>query len=234
MRRKNDPSIAVAYRRVSTDDQANGLEAQREQIEAWCRRSSVTLLATYEDSDVSGGLPLAQRPALLDALADVRAFRAGVVIVAKRDRIARDVGIVRDIERSVNMHGARLVSADGASDGETAGARMHRAMLDVYSEYERGVIGERTAAALARKRARGERTGGHVPYGFDAVNGRLEPNAREQAIIATIRDLQRDGLTLAQIVRTLECKGVVNRVGKPLHRKSVERIIAHVPPPPTL
>lgn len=226
MRRKNDPHIAIGYRRVSTDDQANGLEAQRDQIEAWCRRNAVELYATHEDSDVSGGLPLSARPALLDALADVRAHRAGVVIVAKRDRIARDVGIVRDIERSVNMHGARLVSADGASDGDTAGARMHRAMLDVYSEYERGVIGERTAAALARKRARGERTGGHVPYGFDAINGRLEPRADEQAVIRMVTRMREvEGLTLARIVHTLAHMGVVNRVGKPLHRKSIERIL---------
>lgn len=228
MRRKNDPSIAVAYRRVSTDDQANGLEAQRDQIEGWCRRSNVTLLASYEDRDVSGALPLASRPAFLDALADVRAFRAGVVVVAKRDRIARDIGVVRDIERSVNMHGARLVSADGASDGDTAGARMHRAMLDVYSEYERGVIGERTTAALARKRARGERTGGLVPYGYDAVNGNLVPNDSEQALIREIAELRASGLTIAAIVRKV---GPRARNGC-LHPRQVYRILAQSPPSP--
>jgi DNA invertase Pin-like site-specific DNA recombinase len=43
-------------------------------------------------------------------------------------------------------------------------------IMDAAAAYERALIRARTKAALAAKRARGERSG-EVPYGFRAVEG---------------------------------------------------------------
>ena len=75
-----DSRSAVAYLRVSTDEQHLGPEAQRAAIVAWAAREGVNVVAWHTDAGVSGAAEIAKRPALLAALADLRAHRAGVLV----------------------------------------------------------------------------------------------------------------------------------------------------------
>ena len=45
----------VGYLRVSTDEQSLSVEAQRATLTAWCQARRLTLVAVYEDVNVSGG-----------------------------------------------------------------------------------------------------------------------------------------------------------------------------------
>lgn len=220
---RRDLQLAVAYRRVSTDDQANGLEAQTSAIEAWAGRTGSTVLAWYTDEAVSGGADLSERPALLEALADLRTFRAGTLVVAKRDRLARDVAVAAAVQRDVVRAGARVATADGQGDDSD----LMRHILDAFAEHERGVISARTRAAMARKRVRGEYLGGRAPYGYDASTGRLEAVASESGVIAMVQAM-RDH-RVCDIVRHLESTGVKNRAGASLNRTAVVRLLQRKP-----
>jgi DNA invertase Pin-like site-specific DNA recombinase len=82
------------------------------------------------------------------------------------------------IERSILKKGARVISATGeGTEGTDAGAMMQRQILDVFAEYERRLIGQRTKAALKAKRDRGERAG-NLPFGdrLNADGRKLDPN----------------------------------------------------------
>jgi hypothetical protein len=83
----------------------------------------------------------------------------------------------------------------------------------------------RTKAALAAKAARGERIG-TVPFGFrlhaDGVH--LEPDAREQTVIATACCLRTSGLTLQAIVDELQRRGMLNRKGNKLSLTAVHKM----------
>jgi DNA invertase Pin-like site-specific DNA recombinase len=57
---------AISYIRVSSDEQADsglGLEAQRQRIAAYCDMKGLRLVEVFEDPGISGGKPLATRPA---------------------------------------------------------------------------------------------------------------------------------------------------------------------------
>ena len=85
---------ALAYIRVSTDQQREsglGLEAQQYAVTQAAARLGLQLAATYTDAGLSGTLAVEDRPGLADALNALR--RGDVLIVAKRDRIARDAFI---------------------------------------------------------------------------------------------------------------------------------------------
>jgi DNA invertase Pin-like site-specific DNA recombinase len=124
--------LAVAYLRVSTDEQKLGPEAQRATIEAWTAREGVFMVAWHTDAGVRGGLDLGDRPGLVAALTDIRAARAGLLVVAKRDRLARDVAVAATVDKVVAGEGAMLVdlgargpvSRAGAAFGLTQVARM--------------------------------------------------------------------------------------------------------------
>lgn len=226
-KRTGNPKLAIAYLRVSTDEQRLGPEAQRSAIEVWAAREGVEVVAWHVDAGVSGATAIEARPALCSALAALREHGAGVLVVAKRDRVARDVVIAATIERSAEKAGARLVSADGTANGDTPADAFMRTILDAAAAYERGLIRARTKAALAAKRAKGERTG-EAPYGFRvAADGvRLEEDPAEQGVIGVVAELRAAGVSQRAIVRELASRGVVSRGGRPLGLSQVQRIIA--------
>jgi DNA invertase Pin-like site-specific DNA recombinase len=225
-KRTANPRLAVAYIRVSTEDQRLGPAAQRAAVEAWAARDGVQVAAWHVDQGVSGGSDLGERPALVAALGELRALDAGVLVVAKRDRLARDVYVAATIERAVATGGARVVSADGTANGDTPADAFMRTILDAAAAYERALIRARTRAALAAKRARGERSG-EVPYGFRSVQGgRLEADEAEQAVLGIVAELHAAGLSHRGIVAELGARALVSRAGRPFAKTQVTRMLA--------
>lgn len=222
---KGDPKVAIGYVRVSTEEQSLGPDAQRSAIERWADSRGVRIAAMFEDHGISGGAPAEKRPGLLAALDALRAHGAGLLVAAKRDRIARDTVIAAMVEQAAGRAGAVVTTADGSSDGPGPEGQLMRGIVDVFAAYERGVIKSRTRAALAVKRSRNERTG-QIPYGYilaaDGVH--LEENPAEQAIIASIRTLRAAGLSLRAVVAECERRGIISRAGRPFALTQIARI----------
>lgn len=161
------------------------------------------------------------------ALGELRNLGAGVLVVAKRDRLARDVYVAATIERAVAKGGARVVSADGTANGDTPADAFMRTVIDGAAAYERALIRARTKAALAAKRARGERSG-EVPYGYrlGADGTSLEGDEAEQAVLTVVRELRGAGLSQRAIVAELAIRGLVSRAGRPFAKTQIARMLA--------
>lgn len=225
-RKAGDPKVAVGYIRVSTSEQANGPEAQREAMEGWCRREGMELVEVFEDLGVSGAMEIDKRAGLLGALDALGEHGAGILIVAKRDRVARDVLLSAMVERLAQRSGAQVVSADGCGNGTSAEAEMMRGIVACFAAYERALIRARTAQALSVKKRRGERVGS-VPLGWklDGDGVHLVADDDEQEIIRLARELQGEGLTLRGIGAELERRGVLPRSGGKWSPGTVSRVV---------
>jgi DNA invertase Pin-like site-specific DNA recombinase len=225
--RSGSPLVAVAYIRVSKDDQKLGPEAQRASIEAWAAREGVSVLAWHVDQGVCSVTAIDQRPALVAALGSLREHGAGVLVVAKRDRIARDVVLTAGVERAAASTGAVVVSAAGEGNGSAPADAFMRTVIDGAAAYERALIRARTTAALGVIRARGQKTGGSVPYGYSlAADGRtLAPVEVEQATIARARELVAGGLSLRAVASQLATEGRVSRKGGTFLAPQVARML---------
>lgn len=231
---------AIGYLRLSpraAEDERLGLDAQRELIRGWAAGAQVTVMASFEDVDVTGDTDPAARPQLQAALAALDTFEARVLVVAKRDRLARDVSVANAITKAVLARGAVVRSADGVGgDGSTAADELVATVVDATSQYELKIIKERTRAALAAKRRRGEVIG-KPRYGFRAVEatgGRVNKDGRplmlevpdqyEQFVLETARKLQARG-SLRDIARALNAMGLRNRAGTPFSHVQVSRML---------
>lgn len=221
------PKVAIGYVRVSTEEQHLGPEAQRAAIVAWAAGEGVHVAAWHVDQGVSGATPVEQRPALCAALAGLREHSAGLLVVAKRDRLARDVVIAAMVERAAVQSGARVHSAAGEGNGDAPADAFMRTVIDGAAAYERGLIRARTKAALATKAARGERVGA-VPYGWtlgaDGVH--LEAVEHEQCTIARVNALHAAGLSLRGVAAALSGEGRFARTGRPFAAVQVQRMLA--------
>lgn len=219
-----DPRLAVGYIRVSTDEQQLGPEAQEAAIRSYASRSGLEVVAIVRDIGVSGGAPLDERPGLAEALDVLGTLGASKLIVAKRDRLARDTARAAFVERLVEGAGAYVVSADGVAGGVSPEDKLLRGILDVMAEYERAAIRLRTKVALAAKRRRGERLG-QVPYGYTAdASGKLHPEPREQAAIAHIVRQRDAGVSWDELVLELQASFPPRGASGRWHRTSAHRI----------
>jgi DNA invertase Pin-like site-specific DNA recombinase len=144
------------------------------------------------------------------ALEDLRVHGAGLLVVAKRDRLARDVMKSAMAEARAESLGARIVSTAGEGDGTDPAAKLMRTIIDAFAEYERLIIGARTKAALAVKKTKAERIGG-IPYGFSDADGKLVPNEDEQRVIIEAKYLSSTGLSMRGICAKFAVEGVVFR-----------------------
>lgn len=223
---QTDPSRAIAYIRVSTDDQALGVDAQRKAIKDWANHENVEVVSEVIERGVSGGAPLEKRTGLLRAIDELEAHRAGRLVVSKRDRLARDVVINAMIERLAERVGAKVFSVDGSGNGDSPESQLMRSMISIFAAYERALIRARTRAALATKRERGEKTGGRLPFGYRlAKDGKtLIDNAAEQRVIKRIRKLRADGLSQAAIAQKLNDERTPAR-GKRWHVTTIARLL---------
>ena len=193
---------------------------------AYVYRNGVEIVATFEDKGVSGAAAIDRRPGLMAALDALAEHGAGLLCVAKRDRLARDTMIAAMAERLAERAGARIVSADGVGEGNDPAAALLRGMVDLFAAYERAMIRTRTVAALAQKKARGERTGA-VPVGCRVgADGRtLESDPAEAEIVAAVVRARAAGLSIRAIVAELAAAGMRTRRGGEIQSTQVARIL---------
>lgn len=222
----------MGYRRVSTTEQGEsglGLDGQTTAIETTAARLGVPVVAIFTDSGISGAAGIESRPGLADCLNALR--RGDVLVVSRRDRIARDAFLSVVIEREVAKKGCRIISASGeGTENDDATSIFVRRVLDAVAELERALIAARTRAAMAAARKKGRRVG-RIPFGSRLTeDGRhLEPDAHEQQVLTDIRTLRAKGYALADIAETLNARGLRNRAGRTWRRQFVGQLLERHP-----
>lgn len=221
MRRKQQTETktrVIGYVRVSTEEQANSglsLAAQRERIRQYCDLYGLELVAVYEDAGASA--KTLDREGLQSALAAMKSEAAGL-IVAKLDRLTRSVVDAGELLETA-LRGRQLISVGEQIDTATASGRMVYNVLISIAQWEREAISERTKAALAQKKQKGE-AAGCAPFGYrketDKNTGKkiLVPDAVEYPTLLRMHKLRSEGMGWQAIANALNAEGLPNRAGK--------------------
>lgn len=217
---------AVGYIRVSTQGQVEdgvSLDAQEAKVRAWADLNGADEVLIFRDEGLSGKRS-DNRPGLTAALE--AAGKGDALIVYSLSRLSRSTRDTLSIADALTKREADLVSLSEKIDTTTAAGKMVFRMLAVLSEFERDQIADRTRFALAHKRANHEKTGGDVPFGYRAEDGKLYPDPAEQTTVALVMDLSARGTSLRGICRELVSAGFPMKNGKlTWHPQSVRRII---------
>ena len=218
---------AIGYIRVSTQGQVEdgvSLDAQRAKIEAWADLNGYEMGEVFADAGISG--TKADRAGLAAALKAVK--NGDALVVYSLSRLTRSTKHTLEISEQLDKAGADLVSLSERIDTTSAAGRMVFKMLAVLAEFERDQTSERTVTALQYKKAKGQKTGGAVPYGFNlAADGvHLEQDEKEQSVIRQARELRAAGLSLRKIAAELNKRGFVSRKGTVFQATQIKRMVA--------
>jgi DNA invertase Pin-like site-specific DNA recombinase len=216
----------VSYIRVSTAGQGKsglGIEAQRAALARFAETEACQLVAEFVEVETGKGADaLDRRPQLAAALALAKKARASVV-VAKLDRLSRDVAFISDLmARRVPFIVAEL------------GADADPFMLHLYAalaEKERNLIGERTRVALAARKAQGVKLGNPRNLAEAGAKGaasqRADADAFAANVLPIVRQIEAAGATTHRaIAEALNARGVRTARGGEWHGSTVRNLLA--------
>src|SRR5687767_13038075 len=177
---------AVAYFRVSTQRQGRsglGIDAQRAAVARFGETEGLTLEAEFTDIETGKGADaLDRRPQLSAALQAARKAKCPV-IVAKLDRLSRDVAFISGLM----AQRVPFIVAELGADADPFMLHLYAAL----AEKERRMISERTRAALASKRAAGARLGNRTNLGEASVLGAAANAAQADHHAANVTPIVR-------------------------------------------
>jgi site-specific DNA recombinase len=220
---------AVGYIRVSTEDQTQGvsLDNQKAKIKAYADLKDLQLIDIIEDAGISA--KNLNRPGAQEVLKMARKKKVEAVIVYKLDRMFRSTIDALETTKMFDRWGVAFHSIHETIDTQSAMGRFFFTLTAALAEMERGIIGERTKAALRHKRANGQKTGGGIPFGYflDTDGQTLLEDGEEQKVIWLIKRLRRREHSLRSICRDLETQGYLTKTGKSnWNPKTIRAILA--------
>lgn len=177
----------VAYIRVSTKGQGEsglGLEAQRSYIETAAKQNGWTVVAEFSET-ISGTTPPLERPECSKAIA-----QGLPLVVAKLDRLSRDVEHIASLMKRVDFKVATMPQAD----------KFQLHLFAALAEQERAFISQRTKDALKALQERAdsgcEESLAKVERRSQALSkGRAKGNADNMNAIKAVKiDAHREGI----------------------------------------
>jgi DNA invertase Pin-like site-specific DNA recombinase len=218
--------MMIAYLRVSTDKQGKsglGIEAQRLTIARFAESDGCEIVAEYVEIETGKGSDaLERRPQLAAALAHARKIKSAVV-VAKLDRLSRDVHFISGLM----AQRVPFIVAELGADADPF-------MLHVYAalaEKERNMIADRTRLALAQKKAQGVILGNRTNLPEAAAKGASANHAAADAfaanVVPVIRQIEASGITGHRALAVaLNARGIQTARGGEWHATTVRNIMA--------
>jgi DNA invertase Pin-like site-specific DNA recombinase len=218
------PRRLVAYARVSTDEQAEhgvSLAAQEARLPTFIEAHGDRCVASFNDA-ASGAVKPERRPGLASALSLVSSGQADGIVVTKLDRISRSTIDTLQLLERAQREGWSIVSVAEHLDTSTAAGRFVVAVFAAAAEMERGLISERTRAAMKQIASAGRGRSRRLPFGYrlegappltempKGNRSKLIPEPQEQLILSRILRLHERGKGAHAIVSSLKRRGLKN------------------------
>lgn len=219
----------VAYYRVSTEKQGDsglGLEAQQQAVESFVG-ATASIIASY--TEVESGSDC-ERPQIAKALAHAKRSDA-ILIVAKLDRLARNVAFVANLLDS----GVEFLCCDLPYAN-----RLTIHILSAVAEDELRRISERTRAALQRLKERGVKLGARSwknpsPEIWKKIAAKASVTRRAHTKALWRKHTQEyshlaagmwhQGFTMQDIARVLNLRGLTTPAGHKWGGSSVKQLL---------
>lgn len=229
------------YTRKSAEEglgqEYNSLDAQRDACAAYIESQKAQgwrlHAGRFDDGGISGGTM--ERPGLKELLGLVEKQQIHVIVVYKIDRLTRSLADFARIVEILDKHDASFVSVTQQFNTTTSMGRLTLNVLLSFAQFEREVTSERIRDKIAASKRKGLWMGGYPPLGYDILNRRLAPNAKEAEAVKLIFETALQARSLTRLESALKDMGVRSKSwqtqtgrqagGKVLTRSMLNRIL---------
>lgn len=215
------PLRAVAYLRVSTEEQARkgiSLDFQEALIKNWAAAKELELVKIIQDPGSSG--KNLRRPGLEELMKMCREDGVDQVIIYKLDRLSRRIKDMVDLVELFEKQKVDLSSVTESLDTSTAMGRMFFWLMTVIGALERERIGERVSDARSYRDERGFWTG-RMTHGYgkaydkngNRVKGKLSIIKNRMSMYRKAKELWESGIGVRSVAKKLKVNpGLADRL----------------------
>ncbi|MCB1499227.1 MAG: recombinase family protein [Bauldia sp.] len=222
----SEVGVVVAYSTARQGRSGLGIEAQGAAVARFAEAEGYSFIAEFTEVETGKGSDaLDRRPQLAAALAAGKSGKCPV-IVAKLDRLSRDVAFISGLM----AQRVPFIVAELGADADPFMLHLYAAL----AEKERRLISERTRSALAARKAQGARLGNRSNAAEAAALGResqkVEAAAFAANVLPIIETLRNSGVRdLRGIAAALNNRGVRTARGGRWHVSNVKNLVDRLP-----
>jgi site-specific DNA recombinase len=222
---------AAAYLRVSTEGQTGedtfGVAAQEEAIKGYAAAKGIEVVTWYKDEGISGAT--LDRPGLQQLMTDAGRKGFDILLVAKMDRVARDLFAALFIEKELLINDVEIISVSEPVSGRDPMNTAFRQMMGVFAELEKSMITARMTGGRKQKARGGGYAGGGAAIGYKAIRGgkALQLDRDKALTVKRVFELKEEkpSWTLQQLADKLNKEGHTTAQGKQFKSMQVKRIL---------
>lgn len=205
--------IAI-YQRVSTNRQDNSLAMQLAKCVEYCTAQGCPNPIIFEDEDVSGRLPLYERPQGKKLLQAIESGEVTQVVTMAIDRMFRNASDGLFLIGKWNEKGILLcevntgffIRVDNSNDFLTLAIKL------VVAQHEAMKTAERTRD-IKKFQKKTKRVYSPVPFGYMKSDSELIPDEKEQEVVRIIKTLHERGVSLQGIAIKLNSDNIPTKKG---------------------
>lgn len=211
---EQEQKLVAIYTRVSTTNQAregHSLEEQEKRIRARCLSDNNIVYKVYTDAGISGK-NADNRPAYQQMMKDMKKGKFNLIMAFKMDRLSRSVIDFEYFFNDIKKYNCEVQFIEGNIDTTGAAGMLFARILEVFAQFERELIKERTLVGVESAVNKGH-FGGKPPLGYktklDDEGKKLKEwiiNEDEAKIVREIFELCASGKTYFQISNILKEK----------------------------
>jgi DNA invertase Pin-like site-specific DNA recombinase len=211
---------AIGYLRTSSSTNVgadkDSHKRQRAAIEAYAASSNTEIVDWFYDADVRGADPIEERPGFAAMLERIESNGVRTIIVEGAHRFARDLRVQENGYEYLKDAGITLIAAESPSAflDDTPTARLIRQILGAVSEFEKAQVVNKLKGARERIKAETGKCGGRKSH--------AEKNPE---LVARVKCLAQDNVSLRGIALLLEKDGILNGQGSPYSASAIKSML---------
>ena len=214
--------MRISYQRVSTELQANGIDAQTNEIKRYCEYKNIQLDKSFVDFGISG--KNFNREQFQEMIELVKQGLVDEIIITELARWGRNMLEALQNINILKKHKCNLIVLKENIDLNSASGNLLTNILFSLAEWERQECKIRTAKVLQDLKANNKQYTKSV-YGYDMVNGDMIENPTEIRMLKKVAKLKSNGKSYQEITDFLNRNGYVRKNKTIWNRNSIIKLI---------
>ena len=170
----------VLYYRVSTKDQQEALDTQKEALFRYANDNLFKVVGTFYD--INSSQKIFDRDGLVDLLNFCINEDVDAVLITERDRLTRVTTHMGFLKVQLNREGVKLIAINDPVDEDDPTQRLITGIVDLFGEWEYYIRKVRTKRGWEKAKAEGKAIF-RPPFGYRIKNGKLDVHPTQGIIV---------------------------------------------------
>ena len=216
----------VIYARYSSSAQTEqSIEGQLKECYAYAERNGYAVIGEYIDRAISGGAA-ENRPEFMRMIEDSATQRFQAILVYQLDRFARSRYDSAMYKSRLKKNGVRVISAR-ESISEDASGVLTEAILEGMAEYFSRELSQKIRRGLEISANKCLYTGNGAALGYKITDRKFAIDEDTAPIVRQIFAMFLAGNRMADIMHSLNARGIKTSKGNPYNKNSIKRILTN-------